>query len=174
VVPFSSGEVGSFSALAREAMLRRPDAVLLVAGALDTAALSQQLRKQSAEVRILGTDWGFTSDVLAHAGATVEGAIFTQKVNLADRSPALVRFQEAYQARFERTVDFAAVQGYDAVQLLAAALRRDPTRAGVRRAVLATGTWPALAGPVTIDRFGDAHRPQLIGTVREGRFVIRP
>ena len=65
-VAFHSGRVASYGALADEAFSARPDAVLMVANALDTAMLAQQLRKRSQEVQLLGTGWSFTAGVLEH------------------------------------------------------------------------------------------------------------
>jgi branched-chain amino acid transport system substrate-binding protein len=173
-VPFSSGHVPSYGQLAAAALAERPDAILLVAGALDTAAVAQQIRKRSGDVRILGTDWGFTHDVLTHGGSAVEGALFTQKVNVDDRSPRYARFVEAYTSRFNRPVDFAAILSYEAAALLATALRRDTTREGVRRAVLEVGAFEGVQGEVRIDANGDAQREHFVATVRGGVLALAP
>lgn len=171
-VPFTSGQVVSYSKLAAEALAPpRPDAVMVVANALDSAAFAQQLRKASPAL-LVGSDWGFTHDVIAQGGASVEGAVFTQKVNVQDDSPRFVRFRQAYEARFNRPVDFAAILSYEAALLLADALRRDATREGVRRAVLEAGAFEGLQGAVPIDRAGDARRRTWITTIREGRMEV--
>jgi len=171
-IPFDSGEVASWSGLASRALAARPDAVLLVANALDSAALAQQLRKVRPGLQLLGTEWGFTHDVLAQGGKAVEGAIVMEKVNVNDAAPRYRRFQIAYEARFNRPVDFAAVFAYEATQLLAEALRRDPTRPGVRAAVLGMKRFPGLQADFTLDRFGDVHRSNFVMTVRDGRMAL--
>jgi len=170
-VPFTSGAATPLGALAEQALATRPEAVLVVANALDTAALCQQLRKRSATVRLLGTDWGFTRDALIHGASAVEGALFTQAVDVDGRSPRLAAFRAAYQARFGRPVDFAAVVSWEAVQVLAEGLRRDPARGGLKRAILAAANFQGLQDDFTIDRFGDARRSGRIMTVRDGRVV---
>jgi branched-chain amino acid transport system substrate-binding protein len=170
-VPFTSGQVPQWSALAAQALAARPDAVLIVANALDSAALAQQLRKAQPGVRLLGTEWGFTHDVLAQGGAAVEGAVFIQKVDVTSTVPAYVRFRQAYEARFKRPVDFAAILSYEAAQLLGVALARDATRDGVRRAVLSAGTFHGLQADYSIDAFGDSRRPHHVMTVRGGAMV---
>ena len=169
-LPFTSGQ-GSPGVLAAAALEGSADGVLLIANALDTAALAQQVRLRSPTAPILGAEWGFTSDVVANGGRAVEGAIFVQKLNLADESPRYRAFSEAYVSRYGRGVDFAAAFSYESVLLLAAALARDPTREGVRAAVLGMGTFEGVQGPVRIDRFGDVERRHLIMTLRGGKVV---
>jgi branched-chain amino acid transport system substrate-binding protein len=170
-IPFMAGEGTSFAILAGAALEDGPDAVLVVANALDSAGLCQQLRKRSATVRLLGTDWGFTRDVLTHGGAAVEGALFTQMVDAEDGSARFTAFRSAYQARFGRPVDFAATVAYEAVEVLAEGLRRDPHREGIKAAVLSVGTFRGLQHDFTIDRLGDAQRRPRVLTVRGGALV---
>jgi branched-chain amino acid transport system substrate-binding protein len=170
-LPFTSGPGTSLAALAERALASRPEAVLVAANALDTAGLCQQLRKRSASVQLLGTDWGFTQDALIHGASAVEGALFTQAVDVDGRSPRLAAFRDAYQARFGRPVDFAAVVSWETVQVVAEGLRRDPTRRGLKGAILASATHQGLQDGFTIDRLGDAQRSGRIMTVRGGRVV---
>lgn len=170
-VPFTSGQVVSFSDLVGEALKEPADGVLVIATALDSASLCQQVRKRSAVVRLFGTDWGFTNDVLANGGSALEGAIFTQKVDMASTVPAFVAFKQAYFARYNRQADFAAVLSYEAVEVLATGLRKDQTREGVRRAVLEIGTHHGLQADIQIDRYGDTTRRHVITTVRNGQMA---
>lgn len=170
-VSFVSGSVASYGALAESALACTPDAVLLVANALDTAMLAQQLRKRSPQVLLLGTGWSFTADVLEHGGSAMEGALFPLKVNPEDPSPPAERFRNAFRGRFGHPPDFAAIQAYEAVQALALALTRDATREGVRREILRVGTVHGVTGDFQIDRFGDAQRKNHMSSVRDGRFL---
>lgn len=168
-IPFTSGEVRSFQALAAEAIAGGPDGMLVIANALDSAMICQQVRKLDTRVAILGSKWGFTTDAISHGGASLEGAVTVQQADLGDEvTPALVRFKSAYSERFGRPADYAALQGYDAVLALAEALRRDATRAGVRRSLLAIGTFHGVQGDYQIDRFGDPTRRLFVMTVVGG------
>jgi branched-chain amino acid transport system substrate-binding protein len=171
IVTFTSGEPRTLGEVAGLALAERPDALLVLANSLDSAGLCQQVRKRDERLPLFGADWGFTIDVVAHGGRAVEGAIFTQKVDVEDRSPRFRRFREAYQARFSRPPDFAAVLSYEAVTLLAEGLKQDTTREGLRRAVLSVGTFQGLQGTLKLDRSGDVERQQFVMTIRDGRIV---
>ena len=157
--------------MAAEALATRADALLLLANSLDTASLCQQVRKQDPRLPIFGADWGFTNDAVVHGGRAVEGAIFTQKVNVEDPGPGFSRFREAYQHRFSRDPDFAAALGYESVLLIAEGLKRERSREGLRRAILSLGTFQGLQGVLKLDRFGDVERQQFVMTIRDGRIL---
>lgn len=169
-VEFSSRGPVSFGALADQALAPGPDAVLIVANALDTAMLAQQLRKRAPRVQLVGSGWSVTTEVLEHGGRALEGAVFPLKVDPADPSPTAQRFRAAYQERYGRSPDYAATRSYEAVQAIAAALARDPTREGVRRELLRLRTFQGVTGEFLIDGNGDAQRPEHLCRVREGRF----
>lgn len=170
-VAFTSGAGRPLGEVAAEALSDGPDGLLVVANALDSAALAQQARKRDAGVRLLGTDWGFTRDVVTHGGTAVEGALFTQEIDVEDRSPRFAQVAQAYQARFGRPIDFAAATAYEAVLVVAEGYRRDPSGRALKRAVLAAGRFEGLQGPFTIDAFGDAQRQPRVMTIRDGRMV---
>lgn len=170
-VPFTSGAERLLGEVADRALQGRPDGVLVVANSLDSASLCQQLRKRDPKVRLYGTDWGFTQDAVSHGGGAVEGAVFTLKVNLQDRTPAFARFADRYQARFSRQPDFAAMLSYEAVLLVAEGLRRDGTREGLRRTILGLGSFHGLQEDFRLDATGDVQRRQFLMTVRDGRIV---
>jgi branched-chain amino acid transport system substrate-binding protein len=171
-VSFVAGEVASFGVLVEEALRGRPDAVMVIANSLDSATLCQQVRKAAPAMPILGAEWGFTNDLVAHGGSSVEGALFVQKVDVADASPAFARFRSAYAERYSRPVDFASALAYEAGLVLADALRRDPTRAGVKRALLAAPSYRGLQGEIRLDANGDPTRRHFVTTVRDGRAAV--
>jgi branched-chain amino acid transport system substrate-binding protein len=171
-VPFTSGKVPSYGALADRVIAENPDVVLLIANALDTSMLAQQLKKRAPDVQLVGTGWSLTEDLPRHGGSAVEGALFVHKVNPDDPRPAATRLRKLYVERFGKPPFFAAVEAYESVQLLTDALGRDPTREGIRREILKQGTFHGVTEDFTIDRFGDAHRRNYISTVRDGRLLL--
>jgi len=61
---------------------------------------------------------------------------------------------------------------YEAGLILAEALGRNATRAGVRQALLDIGTFRGLQGEIRIDGNGDVTRRQFLMTVRDGRASV--
>ena len=171
-VPFTSGSVASYAKLVADALETPTDAVMVIANSLDSATICQQVRKVAPAMGILGAEWGFTHDLVAHGGPAVEGALYVQKVDVEDRSPTFSAFRQAYTDRFQRPVDFGAAMAYEAGLILAEALGRNATRAGVRQALLDIGTFRGLQGEIRIDGNGDVTRRQFLMTVRDGRASV--
>jgi branched-chain amino acid transport system substrate-binding protein len=173
-VGFTSGAVRVYSALAQRALSQHPDALLLVAAALDGAMLCQQVRKLHPDIPILVAGWAHTPEFLNHGGGAVEGVIFSNIFDSASRLPRYRRFHELYQQRFARPPDFAACLGYEAAQTLLNALQRQPSGGEIRQLLVDQASQPGLQGDFSIDRFGDVRRQRHLITVKAGAYEALP
>lgn len=171
---FTSGEEESLFAIARELLEKKPEGILIIANALDTALLCQQVRKIDKNVSLMTSEWAFTADVLKHGGSSVEGVVFIEKVDLESEDPRYMEFASEYEKLFGRLPDFAASKSYDAVQVLAAALRMTTDREEIKDAIVRKHVFQGLQGEFVIDDYGDAKLDHFIVTVKNNRFrVIR-
>jgi branched-chain amino acid transport system substrate-binding protein len=101
------------------------------------------------------------------AGAAAEGVIAPI---LIEPGPSWEAFAQAYAKRWGETPDEAAARGYDAVRLVAAAVREAGlNRPLIRDAVRTIPPWAGMAGPVRWDPLGRNQAPVALGTWREGR-----
>jgi branched-chain amino acid transport system substrate-binding protein len=80
-------------------------------------------------------------------------------------------FVARFRARHGATPDGAAALGYDAMMLLADAIRRAGTTDGprVRDALAATRNFPGITGQTTMDAQRNAAKPAVILTIKDGR-----
>jgi len=103
------------------------------------------------------------------AGAAAEGVIVPFLTTHGTEGDAVAR---AYEARWQENPDDAALYGYDAVRLVAAALRRSGlNRARVRDAVRALVPWPGASGLVAWNATGRNEGPVSLGIWRDGRLI---
>lgn len=135
---------------------RRPDLVFVAGTERSGIALMREARRQQFAVDFLGGDgWtGVVADPVAAEGAYV-GAPFTP----LDPRPEAQRFVDAYRTRFHAEPDGNAALAYDAVQLLAAAVRAVGTDRTRIRAWLADRTteraFPGVTGAIAFLPSGD-------------------
>ncbi len=170
--PFQSSPDQLFSALA-EGLLQQPsDAVISIASAMDTAMLSQQLRKLGYDKTIAGPAWSATEKLIEMGGQAVEGAIFAQFFDRESNQPTYVAFRDRYRKRFIEAPGFASVAGYDAAQVLLQALDQGKEK-DLKESILKLGRFSGLQGEVSIDRYGDARRPTFITRVHAGNFSVQ-
>lgn len=168
---FKSGDEGGFLPLAERMLKGRPDALLLLSGAMDTALIAQQVRKLGSAVPLFASEWAFTSDVVNFGGKAVEGMCSYVTYNPGSQASRHRTFLADFEARFGYKPSFAAVLAYEAAQGLFAGLRRNPRRDGLKEALVAVGSFAGLQGEVRINRFGDPQRETFLATVRDGQFT---
>ena len=153
---------------------RRPDLIFIAGTERSGIALVREARRQQLNVQFLGGDgWtGIVADPEAAEGVFV-GAPFTP----LDPRPEAQRFVDAYRTRFNAEPDGNAALAYDAVQLLAAAVRAvGHDRARIRGWLAARtpeGAFPGVTGAIAFQANGDPVGKSFTMTrVRGGRLAL--
>ncbi|MEI6314639.1 MAG: ABC transporter substrate-binding protein [Syntrophus sp. (in: bacteria)] len=170
---FRAGPDVSFKNIAKKILQRKPDGLLIVAGALDTAMICQHVRMAGSKIPVLVSGWAQTPDLLRHGGPAVEGIIATQYVDHDSLVKPFVEFRKRYRTRFgDVEPTFAVVMGYEAVMVVKDALSKNPDPTKLKETILKQKTFNGLQGAFEIDSYGDAKRKAYIVTVRKNRFTV--
>jgi branched-chain amino acid transport system substrate-binding protein len=80
----------------------------------------------------------------------------------------------SFEAKYGHLPDAWAAQGYDALHLLAYAMREAESFAApdMRQALLAVEAWPGVTGPHTFDEKGDVvDKPVVLQQAHAGAFI---
>ncbi|MBA7568799.1 hypothetical protein ES708_10534 [subsurface metagenome] len=168
---FTSGKDLSFSTLADEILSTEADAMLIVAGALDTAMICQQLRKKYFNGVIIPCGWAMTPELISHGGSAVEGLVISQQFDRNSTAPDYLHFKSDYRSRFGNEPNFASVHAYNAVNVILEALSIDSNPDNLKRTIIAKKTFTGLQRDFEIDRYGDAHSQRILLTIRNGQFT---
>lgn len=145
--------------------------ILIVAGAVDSAMICQQLKKLGSTVPVFIAEWGGTNEFIKAGGRAVDGVYVFQHFNSDSTSPPFLAFKAAYVKRFGDAPSFAATYGYEAVSVIAEALKKNPDVSRIKETIIGVSHFNGLQGAIDLDRFGDAVRPFSLMQVRDGRFV---
>jgi len=168
---FSSKARPDWAALAREVRDSGAEAVVLAASARDVASFARAASALGGRPRILCPAWPYTREILLAGGESVEGIVFSTSYTEENPSHAYQDFRRRFEDRFGWPPNFAAAYSYEAVQLLAAALRKTGGgRKGLEEALVSTGTQPGVIGEYSLDASGDVKRRNFIVTISDGRF----
>lgn len=170
VSAFVSGPNLDYIALARDALQNDPDGLLIIAGALDTAMISQQIRRLDRNVRLLASGWAMTDAILTNGGPAVEDMIFFQLFDRDSGNPRYVRFKRDFKERFGRDPDFGAAYSYEATQILLTSIKSATDPHDLKRAILSKGKFPGLQGDIVIDAFGDPHKDYIQVRIHNDQF----
>ncbi len=171
-VHFSSTTQPDFSAAVIKLRETGAEGLLIIAAAFDAALIAQQTRLSEWPVPLFASGWSQTEILIQHGGQAVEGLEIMRIYDPNSQMPAFKVFRERYEARFGRTPSFAAAQSYEAVLVLAAALEKTRGRAkGLPEALVKIQALEGLIGPISLDEYGDAARPNVLVRVENGQFV---
>lgn len=171
-VPFTSGEDLGYRHAVRTLKESSPDALLLVANAVDTVRLLHLARDEDLRGPVIGVTWAATERLVELGGRIVEGLTVTQFFDREDRSERYAAFRTAFVARFGSAPGFASVAAYDATRALIQALARRKPDQSVKDALLSSGPYEGVQQTWNFNRFGDAQMASIVTEVRGGRFIV--
>jgi branched-chain amino acid transport system substrate-binding protein len=149
------------------------DAIFLAGEVPHAPRFIVEARRLGLTVPILAGDAVGTPQLIDMGGKAVEGMVVATAFHPGDTRPEVARFVQAFKQRFGKQPDVAAALGYDAVWVLARAMRQagSPTPARVAEALRGTRGWPGVTGTFTFDDRGElVDKPVVRAVVRGGRF----
>ncbi|MBI3532641.1 MAG: ABC transporter substrate-binding protein [Burkholderiales bacterium] len=152
------------------------DAIFLAGNMPVAGQFIKAVRSLGMTMPIVGGD-GMDTPQLLQLGALAEGVVVPEIYDADTRRPAVSHFEALFQKKYGHAADTFSAQGYDALQLVAQAMRqaRGTVPDDVARALRATRKWQGVTGEVSFDDLGDMPERK-IGQkiVRDGRFVSLP
>ncbi|HTH47835.1 MAG TPA: ABC transporter substrate-binding protein [Candidatus Limnocylindria bacterium] len=149
-----------------------PDAIFAPCYYSEAGLILFQARQLGITVPILGGDGYEAPELIEVAGPAADGAYFPVHFSLESTDARSRDFVQRFTARFQKPSTGVSALGYDALMLLADAMRRSGTTDGpaVRDALAATREFTGVTGRIAIDAARNARKPASIIRVREGRF----
>jgi branched-chain amino acid transport system substrate-binding protein len=169
--PFFDSGAPSYEPLAHQLLGERPDGVLVIGNAVDSARLAQQVHKLQPGTPMIVAEWAGTSQLIELGGKAVEGMLLVQNYNQEDGSARYRAFHEAYRKRFGKAPVYVSVLTYDAGISVLTALARREGRMKMKQALLGFGPYDGLQQKISFDANGDAQRVAYFMRVKDGRFV---
>ena len=170
-IAFGSAPAIDSGAIVREALGKRPDAILLITNAFDAARFAQKVRDSNSSVLMFAPQWASTERLIEFGGKAVDGMVLHNHFDHGSQAPEFLRLRQIYVERFQREPDFAVVAAYDATKAVLEALARRQAEQSLAEALLTRGPFIGAGDGLSFDRNGDSRRPSHITVVRDGQFV---
>ena len=165
---FPSG-ASDYPDLIRRVVAAQPHTVVLIAGARDSAALLDGLRRTGFEGKVFGGPAMGRRSVLRRAAAWRGAVVFPQPVY---PSPGAEGFAQVFADRSGYPPDYAAACAYESTRMLMAAIREAGlNRARICDALRRLSPWNGKAVRIEWDALGENRSPVTLGTIADGRLV---
>jgi branched-chain amino acid transport system substrate-binding protein len=153
----------------------QPDAIFVPGYYTEVGLIGKQARILGLKVPLLGGD-GWDSPKLSEiAGSALDGCYFSTHFSPKSQAPKVQEFVKAYEGKFKAAPDGMAPLGYDAMMILADAIKRAGTTDGdkVREALTQVKNYDAVTGMISIDAQRNASKAAVVLQVegKENKFV---
>jgi branched-chain amino acid transport system substrate-binding protein len=148
------------------------DAVFVPGYYTESALIVRQARELGLDIPFIGGDGWEDAELLKIGGDALNGCYYSTHFSAENTDPVVAAFVAKYKARWGGEIPGAfSALGYDAVYVLAAAIRRAGTTAGpkLRDALAATRGFPGVTGRTTIDADRNASKAATIIALQDGK-----
>jgi branched-chain amino acid transport system substrate-binding protein len=155
----------------------KPEVILVPGYYNDVAPIAVQARELGISVPLVGGDGWESPKLLEIGGRALDGCMYSNHYHSDDPAPAVREFVTKYRERYGAKPDSLAALGYDAMRVLADAIRRaGPAfdRAKLRDAIAATKDFPVVTGVITFDENRNPIGKRLIiEEIRDNELLLR-
>lgn len=167
------GETKDFASSITKLRALNPDA-LFIAGLYTEGSL---IAKQAAAVDwtppIFGVDGLYTPAYIELGGKAVEGTIVVGFFHESSTDPLVQKFVKDYEAKVGAKPSTYAAYGYDAMMILAEAIKNvGPDRTKMMEYLTTLKDFKGITGATTFDENGDCIKSPLKLQVKNGEYVI--
>ncbi|HEX6186006.1 MAG TPA: ABC transporter substrate-binding protein [Pyrinomonadaceae bacterium] len=152
-----------------------PDVIFVPGYYGQVGVIAKQAKELSITAPLLGGDGWDSPKLFELGGAALDGAYMVNHYSTDDPSPAVQKFVAAYKAKYGAVPDAIAALGYDAMNVLADAIRRagGTESAKLRDAIAATKNFAGVTGSISINASRDAVKPAVVFELRDRKLVYK-
>ena len=142
----------------------------------EVGKIVKQAREMGITVPIIGADgWDSPKLVEIASVSALNNTYFTNHYSVEDTSPKAQAFVDSYTKEYGQKPEALAVLGYDAVYVLADAIKRanSTDSAKIIEALADTKYFPAISGVTTINKTHDADKNAVVIEMKDGKQVFK-
>ncbi len=152
-----------------------PDVIYVPGYYGEVGVIAKQAQQLGMKAPLLGGDGWDATQLWELGGDALNGDFISNHYSVDDPSPLIQNFVKDYKARYGNVPDALAALGYDAMKLLADALKRAGTTTGsrLRDAIAETKNFAGVTGSITIDSERNAVKPAVVLKLEDRKYVYQ-
>ncbi len=172
---YSSGDK-DFKAQLTAIKYKNPEAIFIPGYYTDVGLIAIQSREIGLTVPLFGGD-GWESEKLTEGKAkdALEGCFFSTHISTEDPNPLIQNFIKKYRDKYKSEPDAYSFLGYDAIMLMADAIKRAGSTEGdkIRVELSKTKDFKGVTGNITINDQRNAIKPAVVLEIKDGKFKYK-
>jgi branched-chain amino acid transport system substrate-binding protein len=170
---YTEGDI-DFKAQLTAIKAKGPEVLFVPGYYTEVGLIGRQAKELGLSARLLGGDGWDSPRLFEIAQGSLEGFYFTNHYSVDDPAPEVQRFVGRYRAKYNETPDAMAVLGYDAANVLFAAMKQVPglEPAKIRDAIAATKAFPGVTGSITLNAERNAEKPMVVLQIRGTNLAV--
>jgi branched-chain amino acid transport system substrate-binding protein len=153
-----------------------PDVIFVPGYYGQVGVIAKQAKQLGIKAPLLGGDGWDAPQLFQLGGEALNGAYMANHYSVDDPSPLVKKFASDYTARFGTAPDAIAALAYDAMKVLADAIKRSGTTADsvkLRDAIASTANFPGVTGNISINAERNAVKPAVVFELQNGKYVYK-
>ncbi len=160
---YSAGDT-DFSAQLTALKEVNPDAIYIPGYYTEVGNIARQARRLGINAKLLGGDGWDSPQLREIGGPDIIGAYYSNHFAADNPTPRAASFIAAYRAKYNEVPSGLAALGYDAMLVLADAIRRapEPTPAAITAALAQTRGLEVVTGTITLDEHRNPIKPAVV------------
>jgi branched-chain amino acid transport system substrate-binding protein len=149
-----------------------PDVIYVPGYYGEVGVIAKQAKQLGITQPLLGGDGWDAPQLWELGGDALNGDFISNHYSVEDPSPAIQKFVGDFKSRYNIAPDALAALGYDAMRVLADAIKRAGTTEGakLRDAIAATKDFPGVTGVISINSDRNAVKPAVVLKLQGGKY----
>ena len=149
-----------------------PDVIYVPGYYGEVGVIAKQAKQLGINQPLLGGDGWDAPQLWELGGDALNGDFISNHYSVEDPSPAIQKFVGDFKSRYNIAPDALAALGYDAMRVLADAIKRAGTTEGakLRDAIAATKDFPGVTGVISINAERNAVKPAVVLKLQGGKY----
>ena len=150
------------------------EAIYMVGYAKELSVVLKQAGSLNMKIPFFSSNAIENQEVIDRAGVNAENVIYsTTETQKATEDTLFSNFQTRFKSAFETEPGVFAMHAYDAMNMLAMAIKKAGNNADkIRDYLYSVQGYKGVSGPISFDENGDVIKPVSFKSVRNGKFVF--
>jgi branched-chain amino acid transport system substrate-binding protein len=152
---------------------KSPDVIYVPGYYGEVGVIAKQAQQLGIKAPLLGGDGWDSTQLWDLGGDALNGDYISNHYSVDDPSPAIQKFVSDYKARNGNVPDALAALGYDAMKVLADAIKRSGTTEGpqLKDAIAATKDFAGVTGTISLDKDRNAVKPAVVLKLQDKKYI---